>query len=137
MRQTELLARGAGNGAIEPTVAGDDDPFGRVAQRGVGRRRVRAPRARAVHAVALHPDDLPAEQQAEVVLEDARDVAGEAAIRLAAEVGDVDGDAATGLEHAHALGEDVAQHDEVVDVRLRHVTLAEDELVLLRREVWR
>ena len=54
----------------------------------------------------LVPDDLAPQQQAEAVLQDGDDVGGQRPVRLAAQVGHVDGDAAAGLERAHALGED-------------------------------
>src|SRR5918997_1838218 len=71
----------------------------------------------AAGALALLPDELAPEQQAEPVLEDADDVGREAAVRLAPEVGDVDGDAAARLERPHALGEHVLQQLEVLEVR--------------------
>ena len=70
-------------------------------------------------------------------LEDADDVGGQAAVRLAAEVGDVDGDAPARLERADALGEDVAQQVEVLEVRRGHAVALELLLVLLAGEVRR
>ena len=45
--------------------------------------------------------------------------------------------AARGLEHPPALGEHVAEHPEVLDVRRGHVAFAHHRLVLLAREVRR
>ncbi len=77
------------------------------------------PQATAARPLRFLPDDLAAQQQPEVVLEDADDIGGETAIRLAAEVGDVDGDPPSWLQHPGILGEDVAQHLEILDVRRR------------------
>jgi hypothetical protein len=63
-------------------------------------------------------------------LEDADHVVGQGPVGLAPEVGDVDGEAAAGLEDASALGEDVAQHGEELDVGGGDVTLAAGLLVL-------
>ena len=65
------------------------------------------------------------------------DVAGKRAVGLAAEVGDVDRDATAGLEDPAALGEHVAEHREVLDVRAGDVTLAQRLFVLLAGEVRR
>ena len=104
---------------------------------GFAGRLVRAPRARSARAALLLPDDLTAQQQTQVVLQDGGDVGGQAAVRAAAEVGDVHRDATTRLERADALAQHVAQHGEVVDVVARHVALAERRLVLLAGEVRR
>ena len=124
-------------GPVEAALAGDDHPLGDVAQHRVGGAAERAPRARAAGALALLPDQLAAQQQPEVVLEDADDVGRQAAVRLAAEVGDVDGDAAARLELADALGEHVGEHLEVLEVRRRHAVALELLLVLLAGEVRR
>ena len=124
-------------GAVEPALAGDDHTLGEVAEHGVGRAAERAPRARSARALALLPDDLAAEQQAEAVLEDRDHVGRQPAIRLAAEVGDVDRDAAAGLELAHALGEHLGEHLEVLEVRAGHALALELLLVLLAGEVRR
>ncbi len=65
------------------------------------------------------------------------DVGRQAAIRLAPEVGHVDRDAAAGLEHPLALGEDVAQQRQVLDVGPGHPRAVELLLVLLAGEVRR
>ena len=98
---------------------------------------VRAPGAGTVGALRLLPDQLAAEQQPEIVLEDADHIGRQAAIRLAAQVGDVDGDAAAGLELAHAFGEHVGEHLQVVEVRRRDTLAGQLLLVLLAGEVWR
>ena len=54
-----------------------------------------------------------------------RHVAGQRAVRAAAEVGDVDGDAPARLEHPLALGEHVAQQLQVLEVGGRHAVDAE------------
>ncbi len=77
----------------------------------------------------------PRGKQVQVVLEDGHDVGGQAAVGLAPEVGHVDGDAAARLEHALALGEDVAQQGQVLDVGPRHPLAVELLLVLLAGEV--
>ena len=123
--------------AIEATLARDDHPLGGVTQYRVGRRLVRPPCTRTAGPALLLPDDLAAQQQAEVVLEDRGDVGGQAPVRAAAEVRDVDGDAATRLQRADALGEHVAQHRQVVEVVAGDVTFAERRLVLLAGEVRR
>ena len=86
---------------VEASLARDHDPLGDVAQHRVRRLAERAPRAvpgRADVADALAPDDLAAQQQAEVVLQDPDHVGREAPVRLAAEVRDVDRDAPARLE---------------------------------------
>ena len=124
-------------GAVEAALAGDDHPLGEVAQHRVGRLLERPPGAVAARAAGLAPDDLAAQEQAEVVLEDADDVGRERAVRLAAEVGDVDRDAPARLELGDALGEDVLEHREVLEVGGRDVALAERLLVGLAGEVRR
>ena len=71
------------------------------------------------------------------MLEDADHIGGQAAVRLAAEVGDIDGDAASGLERAHALGEDVREHLQVLEVGGGDALAFELLLVLLAGEVRR
>ncbi len=123
--------------AVEPALARDHDPFGRVPQHGIRGAAKRSPRAAAGRAFALAPHDLAAQQQPKLVLENADDVGGEAAIRLAAEVRDVDGDAPARLELARALGEHVGEELEILDVRARHSVSLELLFVLLAREVGR
>ena len=123
--------------AVESTLAGDDQPLGRVAQHRVRGRLVGAPRTRPARPALLLPDDLTAQQQPQVVLQDGGDVGGQAAVRTPAEVGDVHRDATTRLERADALAQHVTQHGEVVDVVTRYVALAERRLVLLAGEVRR
>jgi hypothetical protein len=71
----------------------------------------------------------------EAVLEDADDVGREAAVRLAAEVGHVDGDAAAGLELPHALLEHGLEQLEVLEVRRGDARPLELLLVGLAGEV--
>ena len=124
-------------GAVEAALAGDHDALGEVAQHGVGRRLEGAPRAVGAGAARLPPDHLAAEQEAEAVLQDADHVGGQRAVGLAAEVGDVDRDAAARLELLDALGEHVLEHREVLDVGGGDVALAELGLVGLAGEVRR
>ncbi len=56
---------------------------------------------------------------------------------LRPKVGDVDGDATTRLEFAHAFGEDLGEHVQIVKVAGGNVTLPEGFLVFLAREVRR
>ena len=121
----------------EAALAGHDDALGHVAQHGIGGRPEGAPGARAAGPFTFLPDDLAAGQQVQVVLEDGHDVGGQAAVRLAAEVGHVDRDAAARLEHPLALGEDVAQQRQVLHVGARHTLAVELLLVLLAGEVGR
>ena len=74
---------------------------------------------------AVRPLPARPQQQPEPVLEDVDHVGGEAAVRLAAEVGDVDRDPPARLEHPHALGEHVVQQLEVLEVRARHTVALE------------
>ena len=136
-RQAAPLAIGAAQRAVEAALARDDDALGRVAQHRIRRAAERSPRAAAGRAFALAPHDLAAQQEAELVLEDADDVGGEAAVGLAAEVGDVHRDAPARLELARALGEHVGEQLEVLDVRARHAVALELLFVLLAREVRR
>ncbi len=119
----------------EAPFAGDDDALGHVAQHRVGGRAEGAPGARAAGALALLPHDLAPWQEVQVVLQDGHDVGRQAAIRLATEVGHVDRNAAAWLEDPLALGEDVAQQRQVLDVGPRHALAAELLLVLLAGEV--
>ena len=96
-----------------------------------------APGAVGARAAGLAPDHLAAQEQAEAVLQDPDHVGRQRAVGLAAEVGHVDGDAAARLELLDALGEDVLEHREVLDVGGRDVALAELGLVGLPREVGR
>jgi hypothetical protein len=132
-----LLALGPAHGAVESTLAGDDDALGHVAQHRIGGRQVGADCDGAGRAAGLLPDDLAPEEEGEVVLEHAHDVAGQRAVRLAAEVRHVDRDAPAGLEHTPAFGEHVAQHRQVLEIRPGHMALAERRLVLLAGEVRR
>ncbi len=124
-------------GAVEPSLARDHHTLGEVAEHGVGRAAERAPRARSARALPLLPDDLATEEHAEAVLEDRDHVGRQRAIRLAAEVRDVDRDAAAGLELACALGEHLGEHLEVLEVRAGHALALELLLVVLAREVRR
>ena len=126
-----------GQRPLEAALAGDDHPLGEVAQHRVRGVAERSPRARPAGAGALLPHDLAAQQEMQPVLQDVDHVGGQAAVRLAAEVGDVDRDPAAGLEHAHAFGEHVVQQLEVLEVRARHAVALELLLVLLAGEVRR
>jgi hypothetical protein len=134
-RQAALGSCRPVDGAVEPALAGDDHPLGEVAQHRVGRRLERAPGAVAAGAAGLAPDDLAAQQEAEPVLEDADHVGRQRPVRLAAQIGDVDGDATTGLELGDALGEHVLEHREVLDVGGGDVVLPQRLLIGLAREV--
>jgi hypothetical protein len=136
-RETALLALRSAHGAVEATFAGDDDALGHVAQHRVGGREVGADGNGARRAASLLPDDLTAEEEREVVLDHAHDVARERAIRLAAEVCHVHRDATAGLEHTPALREDVAQHRQVLQIRAGNVPFTERRFVLLAGEVRR
>src|SRR3712207_9111767 len=82
-------------------------------------RSERTPRARTARPLTLLPDQLPAQQQAKIVLEDAYHVGRQASVRLAAQVRDVDRDPPARFEFADALGEHVGQHLQVLEVRRR------------------
>jgi len=92
-----------GSSPVEPALAGDDHALGDVAEDGVGSTSERTPCARATRAFALLPDQLAAQEQTEIVLQDLDDVRGQAAVGLASEVGNVHRDATTGLELARAV----------------------------------
>ena len=127
--------RSLGRAPAEAALAGHDDPLGHVAEHRVGGRAEGAPGARAAGPLALLPDDLAPGQEVQVVLQDRHDVGGQAAVGLAAEVGHVDRNAAARLEHPLALGEDVAQQRQVLDVGAGHPLAVELLLVLLAGEV--
>ena len=95
-------------GAVESALAGDDHPLADVAQHRVRRAAERTPRARAAGALAFLPDQLAASSRPRSCSQDPDDVRGQAAVRLAAEVGHVHRDPPAGLELAHAFGEHVA-----------------------------
>ncbi len=90
------------SGAIESSFAGHDHPLADVAEHRVGGAAERTPGARTARPLALLPDELASQEQTEIVLEDADHVGRQAAVRLAAEVGDVDRDPPAGLELADA-----------------------------------
>ena len=136
-RKPSLLAIRPGHGPVEATLAGDDDALGHVAQDRVRGREVGTDRDGAGRAAGLLPHDLTPQEEGEVVLEHAHDVAGQGAVRLAAEVRHVDRDAPAGLEHPPALGEHVAQHLQVLEIRTGRAPFAEGGLVLLAGEVRR
>ncbi len=122
-------------GPSEAPLAGHDDALGHIAQHRIGGGAEGAPGAGAAGPFALLPHDLAPGQQVQVVLQDGHDVGGQAAVGLATEVGHVDRDAAARLEHALALGEDVAQQRQVLDVGAGHPLAVELLLVLLPGEV--
>ena len=78
---------------VEAALAGHHHALGDVAQHRVRRAAERAPRAVAGRTLGFSPDDLAPQEETQVVLEDAHDIGGQRTVRLAAEVGDVDGDA--------------------------------------------
>ena len=131
------LALVATFGPIEPALRRDDHALGDVAKHRVGRAAEGAPCTRAGAALALLPDDLAAKEQLQPVLQDVDDVGAERSVGLAAEVGDVHRDAAAGLEHPHALGEDGLEHLEVLDVGGGHLVALDVALVVLADEVGR
>ncbi len=131
------LALGAGAGAVESALRGHDHALGEIAQHRVGRVLERSPGAVPRCALALAPDDLAAQEQPEVVLQDADHVGRQRAVRLAAEVGNVDGDATAWLELVDTYGEHLAKHLEVLAVRRRDVIVLEIFFVRLAREVGR
>jgi hypothetical protein len=136
-RELSGKARPGGQRPVEAPVAGDNDAFGQIAQDRVGRPLKRPPRTRSSSPTGLDPDDLAPEEQPQLVLQDPDHVRGQRPVRLAPEVGDVDGDPATRLELADALGEDVLQHGEILGVGREDMALAQSGLVLLAREIGR
>jgi hypothetical protein len=76
-------------------------------------------------------------QQVQIVLQDRHDVGRQTPVRLAAQVGDVDRNPPTRFQHPLAVGEDVAQQLEVLDIGPRHSLAVEFLLVLLAGEVRR
>jgi hypothetical protein len=124
-------------GPVKTALAGHDDPLGEVAEDGVGRAAERAPGAGPGGPLGLLPDQLPPQQQAEAVLEDADDVGREAAVGLAAEVGHVHRHPPPRFELAAALGEHVPEQLEVLEVGARHPLPLELFLVGLAGEVGR
>ena len=136
-RQATAFSFGLRHGPVEATLRRDDDPFGQVTQHRVGRPLEAPPCARSRRPPLLDPDDLAAQQQAQVVLEDGRDVGRERTVRATTQVGDVDGDATAGFQFPGALCEDVAQHLEVLEVRRRNMVGVELGLVGLAGEVRR
>jgi hypothetical protein len=85
----------------------------------------------------LDPDDFAPKEETEVILQDSDDIGRQGPVGLPAQVGDVDGDPATRLEHPLALGEDVAKHLQVVEIGRRHAVLTERLFVRLAGEVRR
>ena len=79
----------------------------------------------------------PSGQEAQVVLQDGHDVGRQASIRLATQVGHVDGDPAAGLEHPLALGEHLSQELQVLEIRAGHTLAVQLLLVLLAGEIGR
>ena len=131
------LALGGRAGPVEPALAGDDDPFGHVAQNWVGGPPERTPGHRAGCPLSLLPHHLAAQQETQLVLKDVDDVGREAAVRLASQVGHVHGDAAPGLQHPDTLGEHVGEHGQVLEVRRGDPVSFHLDLVVLAHEVRR
>ena len=110
-------------GAAVVLLAEEEDVLVLVADGGIGGRAPAAPGGRAARAAALVPDDLAAHEEAEPfhVLDD---VGVQRNVRLAADVGDVDADAAAGHEDPPRLLPRAAQQlavlwqGEVLIVRL-------------------
>ena len=71
------------------------------------------------------------------MFENADDVGRQASVRLAAEVGDIHRDTTTRLELAHAFGEDVGEHLEVLEVGGGDALALQLLFVLLAGEVGR
>ena len=136
-RQSGALSFGAALGPVEPTLARDDDAFGGVAEHRVGRAAERTPRAVARRALTLAPNDFAAQQQVQTILQDRHDVGGQAAVRLATEVRDVDCDTTAGFELVCTLGEDVGEELQVLGVRRGYTFAFELLFVLLARVVGR
>ena len=124
-------------GTVEAALARHDDSLGDVADHGIRRASKGTPRAITGRAFTLAPDDLAPEQESEIVLQDADHVGGKAAVRLAAEVGDVHRDAATRFELPLALREHRFEQLEVFGVRARDAVAFELLFVLLAGEVRR
>ena len=136
-RQAVALALCRRASPVEATLAGDNHPLGHVPQHRVGGPPEGPPGHRSGGALGLLPDHLPPQQQAQFVLEDPDDVGRQAAVRLAAQVRHVDGDPPSGLHDPHALGEHVAEHLEVLEVRRGHAVAFHLQLVVLAHEVGR
>ena len=122
---------------VEATLAGHDHTLADVAQHRVGGAAERPPRTRTGRSLALLPDQLAAQEQTEIVLKDADDVGGQAAVRLATEIRHVHRDAAARFQLADALGEHLGEHLEVLEVRRGNALSLELLLVLLAGEVRR
>ena len=122
---------------VEATLASDDHSFAHITQHWVGWALETAPGARARGPPLFHPHHLTAQQQAQIVLQDGGHVGGERAIGTAAEVGNIHRNPATGFEHAHALGEHVAQHLQVLEVVRWYRPFAECLLIGLPSEIGR
>ena len=103
--------------SIEPPFAGDDHALGEVSQHRIRGATVRPPGDRTSGAFGLLPNDLAAQQETQVVLQDRDHIGAQAPIGLAPEISDIDGDAAAWFEHLNTGGEDIAQHLEIVEVR--------------------
>ena len=123
--------------SVEAAFARDDDPFSHVSKGGVSGGAIGPPGTVAASPLGLLPDHLSSEQHPEVVLEDGGDVCGQVPEGFATEIGHVDGDAPSGLQHPDALGEDVTEHGEVVDVGSGDPVDAELGFVGLASEVGR
>ena len=136
-RQSGTLAFRAALGPVEAPFARDDDALGDVAYHRVRGVAKRSPRAVSGRAFALAPDHLAAQQQFQVVLQDMDDVGREASVGLATEVRDVHSDAPTRFQLAGALGEDLPQHVEILEIRRRNTFALQLLLVLLAGEVRR
>ena len=120
---------------VEPSLGRHDHALGEVPQDRVPGALEGTPGAVACGAALLLPDDLSPEQEPQPVLEDGDDVRRERPVGPPAEVGDVHGDPTAGLQRADALGEDLGEHLQVVQVGPGHVALPQRLLVLLAREV--
>lgn len=114
-------ALGRTKSPIEPALGGDHDPLGHVPEHRIGRDPERTPGTRAAGRGGLPPDYLAPEQQTER-LEDPDDVSRQAAIGLSAQIGHIDGDAASRLQHPDAFGEDIMEQPEVLTVPIGYLS---------------
>jgi hypothetical protein len=102
--------------SVEPTLRSDDDSLGEISQHRIGRRRIGTPCAIAARSLGLDPHDLASQQEAQIVLQECGDVAGERSERLAAEVGDIHRDATTWFKDPPAFGKHISQHHQVIEI---------------------
>src|SRR2546423_593206 len=114
---------------IKALLTCDDDALSNVSEDRIAGALERSPRARAARRLALPPDDLAAHQQSEV-LQNLSYIPRKRPVRATAEVRHVDSNSTSRFENALALGEDIGEQLEVLDVRSRHTVLAQLLLIL-------